>query len=49
MHKASAIPIDRFAQAFPTSRVLTVITAEPAATFGLPSSIEDLRENPFDS
>jgi len=49
MHKASAIPIDRFAQAFPTSGVLTVITAGPAATFGLPSYIEDLRENPFDS
>ncbi len=45
MHKASAIPSDRLAQAFPTSRVLTVTTAEPAATFGL----EDLPENPFDS
>src|SRR2546421_6039306 len=49
IHKASTIPNDRKAQAFPTSRVLTVTTAEPAATLGLPSSIEDFRENPFDS
>src|SRR2546426_3433998 len=45
IHKASGIPRDRIAKA-PTSRVLTVITAEPAATFGLPLSMEDLRENP---
>src|SRR3989442_1322298 len=34
MHKPSAIPSNRFAQAFPTSWGFTVITAEPAATFG---------------
>src|SRR3989441_12511561 len=35
MHRASAIPTDRTAQAIPSSRVLTFITAEPAATFAL--------------
>src|SRR2546427_10172764 len=49
MHTASAIPRDRIAQAFPSSRVLTVITAAHAAKFGLLLSMEDLRENPFDS
>src|SRR2546428_12043555 len=49
IQKASAIPSERIAQAVPTSRVLTVITADSAATFGLPSSIEGLREDPFDS
>jgi len=48
MHKASAIPSNRVAQAFPTTRVLIVSTAKPAAAFGFSSSIEDLRENPFD-
>src|SRR6058998_1344464 len=32
IHKASAIPSDRVTHAFPTSRTLTVIAAEPAAT-----------------
>src|SRR5256885_631303 len=41
---ASAIPSDRVTQALPTSWVLTVIIAEPAATFGLPSSTEPLPE-----
>jgi hypothetical protein len=45
MHKATAIPSDRFAQAFLTSRVFTLITAERAAAFGLPSSNERVREN----
>jgi len=49
MHNASAMPNDRIAQVFPTSRVLTVITAEPAAALGLPWAIEDVRENPFDA
>src|SRR6058998_2492081 len=47
IHKASAIAIDRITQAVPTSRVPTVIIADSAATFA--SSIEGLRENPFDS
>src|SRR5207245_9066871 len=47
--KASKIPSNRIARAVPTVRVLTVITADSAATFGLPWSIEGLRENPFDS
>jgi len=45
MHRASAIPRDRTAQALPTSRVLTCIPAEPAATFALPSSIEHLADH----
>src|SRR5256886_15489911 len=49
IQNASAIPSDRVTQVFPTSWVLTVIIAEPAATFGLPSSTEPLREHPFDS
>src|SRR2546427_574798 len=42
MHRASAIPTDRTAQAIPSSGFLTFITAEPAATFALRSSIENL-------
>src|SRR2546427_4115557 len=49
MHKVSKIPSNRIARAVPTLRVLTVITADSAATFGLPWFIEGLRENPFDS
>src|SRR2546427_11923160 len=49
MHKASKIPSNRIARAVPTVRVLTVITADSAAAFGLPWPIEGLRENPFDS
>src|SRR5438093_13197725 len=40
MQMARAIPSDRIAQAFPTSRVLTVITAERGAILGLPLSTE---------
>src|SRR5437867_3197617 len=46
IHRARAIPSDRVAQAFPTSRVLTVITAEPAATFGLMPFVEHLPDIP---
>src|SRR5438128_6796844 len=49
MLRASATPSERIAQALPSARVLTVITGDPAATFGVRSSIEGLRENPFDS
>jgi len=49
MLRASAMPSDRVAQAFPTARVLTVTTTEPSATFGLRSSIEDRRETPFNA
>ena len=49
MHRASAMPSDRIAQALPSARVLTVITADPAATFGVRSSTEDRREHPIDA
>src|SRR5207245_5766182 len=49
MHRASAMPSDRIAQALPSARALTLITVDSAATFGVRSCLEGLREHPFDS
>src|SRR2546425_8402621 len=48
-HRARAMPSDRVAQAFPTSRVRIVITAGTTPTFSLRSSIKERRQYPFDS